>query len=168
MANNIFVGNDPLLGGRAYDIPSPDDIDARIQRLQEAQNQLQQQKQIIINPQVQQSKTPVWDEIENIIAGLTDSEFHRISESKEFIESNQSIMTILQREYMRIMRPLVEGTKDGKEVLEKHLSIVKNLKKSIADESAKNIELFNEYTQHYSDMTYAAFIEMKKKGGKKK
>ena len=50
-------------------------------------------------------------------------------------------MNILNREYMKMMRPVVENTKDGKEALQNHLSLIKKLKKAITDESAKNIEL---------------------------
>ena len=75
-------------------------------------------------------------------------------------------MSILQREYMRVMRPIVENTKDGKEVLDKHLLLVKKLKKSAADEANKNLELFNEYTEKYSEMPYAEFLKMKREGAR--
>lgn len=166
---NIFLNNDPLLRGGQFQTPSTDEMDAYIQKLQEAQERIQQQKmQILSGPSQSQSKCPVWDEIENVISGLTDTEFQKISETRDFAESNQIVMNILNREYMKMMRPVVENTKDGKEALQNHLSLIKKLKKAITDESAKNIELFNEYTEKYSDMTYAEFLEMKKKGGKKK
>ena len=42
------------------------------------------------------------------------------------------------------------------------------MKKKISKQKEDNLELFNEYTQHYSDMTYTDFLAMKrKKGGNK-
>lgn len=165
---NIFLNNDPLLSGSQFQTPSTDEMDSYIQKLQEAQERIQQQKMQILSAPQQQSKCPVWDEIESIVSGLTDTEFQKISENNDFAESNQNIMDILNREYMKVMRPAVENTKEGKEALQNHLALIKKLKKAITDESAKNIELFNEYTEKYSNITYAEFLEMKKKGGKKK
>lgn len=72
-------------------------------------------------------------------------------------------MAILQREQLRMMRPIVEGTKDGKEALETHLSLVKKLRKEAANESDKTMSLFKEYTEHYADKPYAEFLKMKRK-----
>ena len=77
-------------------------------------------------------------------------------------------MSIVQREQMKIVLPYVEGCKDGKEAIEEHLATIKILKKKIGKQKEDNLELFNEYTQHYSDMTYTDFLAMKrKKGGNK-
>ena len=64
------------------------------------------------------------------------------------------------------MRPIVEGTKDGKDALEKHLTLVKRLKKSAADETNKKYSMMDEYMESYSDMSFNDFLKMKK--GKKK
>jgi len=65
------------------------------------------------------------------------------------------------------MRPRVENTKDGKDALEKHLTLVKRLKKSAADEVNKKYSMLDEYMEKYSDMSFKDYMEMKK-GGKKK
>ena len=97
---------------------------------------------------------------------MSDREFGIMSNNEEFQSSQATIMSIMQREYMRIMRPLVENTKDGKDALDKHLILVKKLKKSAADEANKNLELFNEYTEKYSNMPYSEFLKMKREGAK--
>ena len=60
------------------------------------------------------------------------------------------------------MRPIVEGTKDGKEALESHLNLVKRLKKDAANENNKTMDLFKEYTENYPDMSYSEFLKMKR------
>ena len=163
MQANVFLGGtpDPLLGGSAV---TPIDYDQRIAELQKMQQRLeaqkQQQRQQMQNGQPQ-SQAPIWDEIEKLTAYFSDREFSIVNQDEEFQQSQNNIMAIMQREYMRMMRPIVEGTKDGKEALENHLTLIKRLKKKAAKEADRNMELFNEYTQHYSDMTFADFIKMK-------
>ena len=172
MANNIFLRGsaDPLLGPQGYQIPN---IDDKLEQLKTAYEQLSIQKQNVVQQQQtagrpQQSQSPVWDEVDKITAEMTDREFEIMSENEEFKQSQQRIMEVLQREQMRIMRPIVENCKDGKDALENHFTLVKRLKKSAAEEANRNLELFNEYTEKYPDMPYAEFLKMKKGGGKKK
>ena len=164
--NNIFLGSDPLLGQTpTYQRGSVEDELARIAAMQQ---QLDQKKLEIENVKLnfnkpQQSKTPVWDEIDKIVSDMSDNEIEYLNSNEKYARSNQAVMSILQREQLRMMRPVVEGTKDGKEALENHLALVKRLKKEAANESDKAMNLFKEYTEKYSDMPYSEFLKMKRK-----
>ena len=94
---------------------------------------------------------------------MSDSDLSFLNANAEFQESNQRVMAILQREQLRMMRPIVEGTKDGKEALDAHLALVKRLRKEAANESDKTMALFKEYTEHYADMPYAEFLKTKRR-----
>ena len=152
---------DPLLtGGINYDQRLPElekEQQAYLQRIQELQ------KRGVVN----ESATPVWDEIDGLLSGLSDREFDFINNNQEFQESSAVVTAILNREYLKIMRPRVENTKDGKDALEKHLTLVKRLKKSAADEVNKKYSMLDEYMEKYSDRSFKDYMEMKK-GGKKK
>ncbi len=169
MQTNVFLGGaDPLLGGSAV---TPIDYDRQIAELKQMQERLesqrqQQRTQVANNPR--QSQSPVWDEIEKLTAELSDREFDIVNRDEDFQQSQQTIMAILQREQMRLMRPIVEGTQDGKAALENHLALIRQLKKKATKEADRNMELFNEYTQHYSDMTYSEFLQMKNGSNPKK
>lgn len=156
-----MMTNDPLLIDRnSYDTRLPElekEQQAYIQRIQELQ------KRGVVN----ETPTPVWDEIDNIISGLSDKEFEFLNNNQEFQESSAIVTSILDREYLKIMRPRVEGTRDGKDALEKHLTLVKRLKKSAADEVNKKYSMLDEYMEKYSDMSFNDYLAMKK-GGKKK
>ena len=169
MQNNIFLGgSDPLLGVQPNYFKSGG-MEEELARIQAMQQQLDQKKQEIANARQnisgaqQASRTPVWDEIDKIVSDMSDSDLEYLNASEEFQRSNQAVMAILQREQLRMMRPLVEGTKDGKEALEAHLALVRKLKKESANESNKAMVLFKEYTEHYADMPYAEFLKMKRK-----
>lgn len=160
---NIYVtGNDPLMRTPSYSNPS--DLDLEIIRLQQAQQQLEQKRQQLqqVQLQPQQSQSPVWDEIDRITSELSESEFSMLNENQEYQNSQNLVMNILQQEYMKIMRPIVERSPEGKKALENHLSILKKLKKTISEDANKSLMLFQEYTEKYADMPYAEFLKMKK------
>lgn len=154
--------NDPLLGGRT-------DYAAQLPELErEQQEYLKRVQDLRQRGVVNESQSPVWDEIDSTLSGLSDREFQFINDNQEFQESSGIVTAILSREYLKIMRPRVESTKDGKEALEKHLTLVKRLKKSAADEVNKKYSMLDEYMEKYSDMSFNEYVAMKKGGGKKK
>lgn len=170
--NFYFNGNDPLFNPNRYESQSPDPQLEEVQRMQEElekrKNALIAHNQQLPNQRSSASRTPMWDEVDKFMQELSDSEYESVSDSEEFKSSLSRVMSIVQREEMKLILPYVEGCKDGKEAIEEHLATIKLLKKKISKQKEDNLELFNEYTQHYSDMTYTDFLAMKrKKGGNK-
>lgn len=168
---NIFLNNgaDPLLG-------SGTNYDTRMQELERTMQMLEQQKQNLIRMQesnrTQQtsvSQTPIWDEIDTLTARMTEKEFAVMASNDEFQESAKAINELVQATQLAQLRPVIEQTQQGKDALEKHLTLIKRLKKSAEAEVSKELEDFKEYTEKYSDMPYAEYQKMKnsKKGGKK-
>lgn len=163
MANNIFIGQDPLMNGKDYNIQLQeldkiaDNIAQRKAVLMQMREQIEQQ------PQVQQtSKTPIWDEIDTIVKSMSDKEFDIVTNDEEFKDSQNVVMAILQEKYLAMMKPIVESTKEGKDALENHLMLVKKLKKTASKEVDNEINEFKEYKEKYSDMPYAEYLKMKK------
>lgn len=168
---NFFGGgNDPLLAGK--------DIGECIRALEGLQAGMEQKKQQLMQlaknqqeqpQQAQQSNTPVWDEIDKTLADLTDKEFERVANDVAFVESQQAIMAILQAVQMKMMRPMVEGTPEGKKALEEHLQLVKHLKRTIYKEVNAEMKDFEEYRTHYAHLSWEEYQAQKaapKKGGK--
>lgn len=152
---------DPLLTSAPnYDIQSLEQIQNQVANNIAKLRQISQQ-------QNDKSQTPVWDEIDALVSQLSDKEMQYISEDESFNESNNAVSALVNREFMRIMRPIVEATKDGKEALEEHLALVKRLRKSASDRMNKKYELLDEYIEHHSDISFEEFLA-KKKGAKKK
>lgn len=172
---NFFGGQgDPLLGGN--------NVSEYIRSLEALQAGMEQKKQQLIQmakeqkqgqPQQQQTQgnTPVWDEIDRLLGELTDKEFERVASDGAFVESQQAIMGVLQAVQMKMMRPMVEGTPEGKKALEEHLQLVKHLKRTISKEVNEEMKDFEEYRAHYAHLSWEEYQAQKagqtKKGGKR-
>lgn len=162
MQTNVFLGGpDPLLRDPVANVI---DYDRQISELKQMQQQLelQHQKRMQSNGMQVKNLSPLCDEIDRLTDSLTAREFSIINDNPEFQKSQERISGIMNREYLKIMRPIVESCPDGKEALESHLNLLKSLKKEASSAVERNMELFNEYTEKYADMTYADFLKMKR------
>lgn len=133
---NVFLGNDPTLQGNNFSRS----IDEQLANIRQLEQQLSQYKQ-----SQPSNATPIWDEIDNIVGGLTDSEKELLAADGEFNESNSAVLAVIQQEYMRIMKPIVEGSAQGHEALQNHLSTVKRIAKKAKEQSAAELKEFREY-----------------------
>lgn len=160
MANNVFIGgSDPLLGQTPYS--GEQDIEAYERQLQNTLQQIKQQKQIMNAPARQQSENPVWDEIDKFVNEMSDTEVEILNNNPEYQEAQNKVSAIISRENMRLLRPMVERSKDGKDALDNLLVIAKKVKKSASEEANKNAALMNEYITNYSHLTWQEFIDAK-------
>jgi len=157
MAGNIFINNDPLLGGRDF----TSNIEMMERELAAKQAQLAQYKQQLVQ-QPQQSQTPVWDEIDSIIQSMTDKEYQIVSTNDEWIESNNRVLALIQSAQLQMLRPIIEQSKEGKDALDNHLTITKRVKKSASMEVDSELNDFQEYKSKYSHMSYDEYQKMKR------
>lgn len=172
MAGNISIftgGNDPLLGASANYDAHYKELERMGQVIEQRKQMLQQAKAQMEQPQQpQQSPTPVWDEIDSITQGLSDKEFELISHNDEFVESQNAVMGILQAKYLQMMRPMVEGCQEGKDILERHLTLLKRLRKVAVSENERKMKEYDEYTEKYADIPYTEYQKMKRDNKSKK
>lgn len=163
MAGNIFINNDPLLGGRDF----TSNIEMMERELAAKQAQLAQYKQQMVQ-QSQQSQTPVWDEIDSIIQSMTEKEYQIVSTNDEWIDSNNRILALIQSAQLQMLRPIIEQSKEGKDALDNHLTITKRVKKSASMEVDSELNDFQEYKSKYSHMSYDEYQKMKRETKKAK
>lgn len=161
--NNIYISNDPILGQRDYNAPLAE-LERMEQTLSERMAQLRQFKAQaqVAERGTAQSGTPVWDEIDTIMQSMSDKEYELVANSEEWVESNNRILALIQATQLRMLRPVIEQSKEGKEALENHLSITKRLKKSATKEVEAEMSEFKEYKERYSDMPYDEYLKMKR------
>ena len=164
---NFNRGTDPLLG-------SGPDYSAHLAELEQAQKAIEQQRQSILklaqgsqNPEaVPTSATPIWDQIDTLTDNMTAAEFQEMQADESYQRSFGELMAYVGAIQLQMIRPHIEGTPEGKKLLEQHLTTVKFLRKAAADNVDKKLADFEDYTKNYSHMSWEEYL--KTKGGKKK
>ena len=71
------------------------------------------------------------------------------------------MQNIVQQELLFLVRDKVEQREDGKQLLEKQLQIIKQIKSNVSDKRNKDIDLFNrfkEYSRIHPETTYEQFL----------
>ena len=157
---NINIGGvDPLL--------SNSDFTAHLRELEAKQKMLEDHKKQMFSQMetspAQVSQTPIWDEVDTITGNMSESEFAEMQSNPDYQASLKELMTYVGAMQLQAIRPIVEQSKEGKAILEQHLATVKVIRKSASAKVDKQLTLFKEYTEKYSNMTYDEFL--KTKGG---
>lgn len=145
--NQVFLGNsDPLLAS---------DITDQLQRVKAYESQLMQLQKTA-------SKELIWDSIDNEMNALTESQKNRFFEDKEYSEITTSLQKMVQIELLNLVKAKIEGTQEGKELLQRQLSVVKKLKNKIVQETDNEMAIFNKFREFSKDnpsLTYEEFCK---------
>lgn len=96
-----------------------------------------------------QSQNPLWDSIDSEIAPLSDLEKETLAKDAEYAANTDAINALLAAQLLQQMKPLVERTEAGQELLKKQLEIVSRLKKSAVESTTNELAEFRAY-QEYS------------------
>ena len=168
---NFNFGADPLLG-------TSRDFGTQLQTIEQMQQELEQKKMAITQARQQmqqqqmqappQSNTPVWDEIDSICKNMSEQEFNIVSGNEEFRESNEFIANLMQQAQLEMLRPIIEASPQGKDALERHLTLVKRLRKTAIKEVDDELSDFKVYREKYSHLTYEEYLNQKREQSKTK
>lgn len=159
MANNNFFlgGNDPLLTSpNQYSFHS---AEAQLSALKEQEKRLMEQLQQSHQPQPQpqpQNSSPIWDEIDKEFDGLTSMQQKALTENDDYREAYSAVQEILNREFLRIMRPIVENTPDGQKALSRQLSVIKKEKRFIIEDTERRLKEFEEWQREQANAKRSA------------
>lgn len=136
-------------------------IERNMQEMQQRYQALRQQREPMVQRYQQPSPTPIWDEISRIQDSLSSNQMQYLEQVPEYKDSFSAVALILNREYMRLMRPVVEGTSDGKQALQHHLDVLRRLVKQAKDAADQQAMLMQDYTQHYSHLTFDQYLKLR-------
>lgn len=159
MANNNFFlgGNDPLLSNpNQYGYGN---AEAQLNVLREQERRLMEQLQQGQQGQQQrpaQNASPVWDEIDKEFDSLTTMQQKALTENDDYRDAYAAVQEILNREFLRIMRPIVENTPDGQKALMRQLSVIKKEKKFIVEDTERKLKEFEEWQRDQANAKRAA------------
>lgn len=109
----------------------------------------------------QRSSTPVWDEIDRIVSGLSDQELAVMNNDREYYDNSMTIQGMVNTEILALVRGRIESSAEGKAVLEQQLAFVRRMAKTAREETAKRDAMLREYMTEYSHLTWQEFIDMK-------
>lgn len=154
MSNNFIFPRqaDPLL------------TDSTLDQLELYKQQLLAEKAKFAQPKQQQTQTSnPWDDTENELSTLTEDQKTQLMQDESFSEINNSVQVYLQSLLNSLLKPEMLKSEDGVKLLNDRLTVVKDLKKKVVKESNKKMELFNEYTEKYSDISWEEFLKLKNK-----
>lgn len=137
------INNDPLLGN-----------------YQQEQSRLIEEYRRKV--EYQGSRTPLWDKIDAEIAPLTEEQKKAVLSDEEYIAVQAELAQMVQEQMLRIVKPQIEGSEKGKELLGKVYDIAVVAKKKAIQETNKEMETFKQW-QNYSvshpEATYQQFLE---------
>lgn len=155
--NNIFLGGaNPLLSSpNQYGYPN---AESQLNALREQERRLMEQLQQGPQPQPRpaQNSSPIWDEIDNEFDSLTTMQQKALTENDDYREAYAAVQEILNREFLRIMRPIVENTPDGQKALSRQLSVIKKEKKFIVEDTERKLKEFEAWQQEQARAKRAA------------
>lgn len=115
--------------------------------------------------ELQGSRTPLWDKIDAEIAPLTEEQKKAVFADEEYIAIQAELGQLVQEQILRIVKPQIEGTEKGRELLGKVYDIAVVAKKKAIAETSKEMELFKRwqaYSVAHPDATYSEFMKSTK------
>ena len=126
---------------------------------------LKQQYESAINNQFNEvpiNKTEsLWTKIDTEVANIDKYTSDALSTDENYKSINTQLQNIVQQELLFLVRDKVEQLEDGKQLLEKQLQIIKQIKSNVSDKRNKDIDLFNrfkEYSRIHPETTYEQFL----------
>ena len=154
--NQVILGNDSIFN------PSGD-IDTQIKMMEAYRDRLQQIKS---NQTYNKPQRLIWDDIDELISPMSNSQKAKMMEDEDYVNSYNKIQSLVQSELLNLVKAKIENSPEGKELLESQLKIVRKLKDKIIEDTDKEMELFNkfkEYSKIHNEVTYDEFLKNNQK-----
>lgn len=142
------INNDPLLG--AY---------------KQNQSQIVEEYRRKVETQ-SSSRTPLWDKIDGEIAPLSEDQKVRVMNDDEYLSLQEQLQVLVSEQILHLIKPQIEATDRGKELLGKIYDCVQVAKKKVIQETNKEMEMFRlwqDYSKKHPEATYAEFLKSVKK-----
>lgn len=152
----MYPVNQVILGGDSM-MTSIEDLDTQIQKMEAYRRRLQEMKGA-----QQQPVKLVWDEVDAELLPMSNEQKDRLFDDEEYVQTYTRIQGMVQAEIINLVKGRIEGTPEGKELLQNQLKIVRRLKSKIIDDTNKEMEIFKrfkEYSKAHPGVTYEEFIK---------
>jgi len=155
----MYPVNQVILGGDSM-MTSIEDLDTQIQKMEAYRRRLQEMKGV--QQQQQQPVKLIWDEVDAELLPMSNDQKDRLFDDEEYVQTYTRIQSLVQAEILNLVKGRIEGTPEGKELLQNQLKIVRRLKSKIIDDTNREMEIFKrfkEYSKAHPGVTYEEFIK---------
>lgn len=152
--SQINIGGDPLL--------SPTNgfnIEEQLRQLELRKQSLESMKQL--NTQAMPTSI-IWNEIDSEVKVLSPEQLQKLFENEEYVTTYNRLQELVSNEILNLVKPRIENTPEGKQLLQTQLSLVKKMKPKIVEDTNREVELFRrfrEFSKTNPEVTYDEFIK---------
>lgn len=151
--SQINIGGDPLLTTPGFN------IEEQLRQLEARKQALESMKQL--NPQAIPTSV-IWDTIDSEVKVLTSEQLQKLFENEEYVRTYSRIQELVNAEILNLVKPRIESTSEGKQLLQEQLNLVRKMKPKIVEDTNREVELFRrfrEFSKTNPDVTYEEFIK---------
>jgi hypothetical protein len=152
--SQINIGGDPLL--------SPTNgfnIEEQLRQLELRKQSLESMKQL--NTQAMPTSI-IWNEIDSEVSVLSSEQLQKLFENEDYVTTYNRLQELVSNEILNLVKPRIENTPEGKQLLQTQLSLVKKMKPKIVEDTNREVELFRrfrEFSKTNPEVTYDEFIK---------
>lgn len=157
MAQVFNIGNDPILTNPYTPMDMTEELDRRIQYLQNQKEQF-----ATIQQNTNASQKSLWIEIDNEIRSLNEEQRTLLFQDKTYMGIDTELQFLVQQAIIESVKSVVEKSPRGKELLQNQLNYIKSSKDAIIRESNRKYEIFEKFkiaAQANPNLTYKEFCE---------
>ena len=151
--SQINIGGDPLLGTQGFN------IEEQLRQLDLRRQTLESMKQL--NTQAI-PQTVIWNEIDAEIKVLSPAQIQKLFENEDYVKTYSRIQELVNAEILNLVKPRIESTPEGRQLLQEQLNLVRKMKPKIVEDSNREVELFRrfrEFSKTNPDVTYDDFLK---------
>lgn len=151
--SQINIGGDPLLNTQGFN------IEEQLRQLEMRKQTLESMKQL--NPQAMPTSV-LWNEIDSEVKVLTNEQLQKLFENEVYVQTYARIQELVSAEILNLVKPRIESTPEGKQLLQEQLNLIRKMKPKIVEDTNREVELFRrfrEFSKTNPDVTYEAFIK---------
>ena len=152
--SQINIGGDPLLTStNGYN------IEEQLRQLEARKQALESMKQL--NPQAMPTSV-IWNEIDTEVKVLSQEQLQKLFENEDYVRTYVRIQELVNAEILNLVKPRIESTPEGRQLLQEQLNLVRKMKPKIVEVTNREVELFRrfrEFSKTNPDVTYEEFIK---------
>lgn len=152
--SQINIGGDPLLGAS-----NGFNIEEQLRQLELRKQSLESMKQL--NTQAIPTSI-IWNEIDAEVKVLSSEQLQKLFENEEYVTTYTRIQELVSNEILNLVKPRIENTPEGKQLLQTQLNLVRKMKPKIVEDTNREVELFRrfrEFSKTNPEVTYDEFIK---------